>query len=181
MELQITSTEISEPVSIGEVKEFMGFSQTDTSQDATLSTMIATARKWLEDYTARSLTSKNYKARYEKDDADSEGYFELPVSPVTGTPSVNVNGTTVTYLSRGLEIIRIKPDNVYSTLSSDTDYYYCEVTFTAGAKNETRNLIICAIVADMFNNRNSENLISIGRLSYNIVRMIQSISLNVGL
>ena len=181
MELQITSTEISEPVSIGEVKEFMGFSQTDNSQDATLSTMIATARKWLEDRTALSLVSKNYKARFEKDDADSEGYFELPVSPVTGTPSVNVNGTTVTYLSRGLEIKRIKPDNVYSTLSSDTDYYYCEVTFTAGAANETANLIIMAIVADLFNNRSSDMTISMGRLSYNIVQMINSISLNVGL
>jgi len=181
IELQITSTSITEPVLVDEVKTFMGFPSADTSQDALIMTLISSARKWLEDYTSLSVVPKAYKARFEKEDADSEGYFWLPVSPVIGTPAVSVNGTSVTFLQKGLEIIRVMPSATYSTVTGNEESHYCDVTFTAGKKNETANMIIMGIVADLFNNRNSENTISMGRLSYNVVRMINSISLNIGL
>jgi len=180
LELQITS-DVIEPVLIDEVKVHMGFPSTDTSQDALISTLISAARRFLEDQTSLSVVSKAYKARFEKEDADAEGYFWLPVSPVTTTPVVSVNGTVTDFQQKGLEIIRIMPNATYSTVTGNEDTYYCDVTFTAGRVNETANTIIKAIVADLFNNRNSENTISMGRLSYNVVRMINSISLNLGL
>lgn len=180
VELSVTSTSIIEPISIDEVKAFMGFPQTDTSQDAIIKSMITLAREWLEAKTALSLISKSYKARFSKSDADADGFYELPVSPVTGTPVVNINGISTTYISKGLNVIYLQPAAVYYT-SSGSEPYYLEVTFTAGATNETANMIICAIVADLFNNRSSDMTISMGRLSYNIIRMIQSISMNVSL
>lgn len=180
LELQITS-DVIEPVLIDEVKVHMGFPSTDTSQDALISTLISAARKFVEDQTSLSVVSKSYKARFEKEDADAEGYFWLPVSPITDTPVVSVNGTVTDFLQKGLEIIRVKPNATYSTVTGNESSYYCDVTFTAGRVNETANTIIKGIVADLFNNRNSENTISMGRLSYNVVRMINSISLNLGL
>lgn len=180
LELQITS-DFAEPVLIDEVKVHMGFPSSDSSQDALISTLISAARKFVEDQTSLSVVSKSYKARFEKEDADSEGYFWLPVSPVTTTPVVSVNGAVTDFLQKGLEIIRVKPNATYSTVTGNESSYYCDVTFTAGRVNETANTIIKGIVADLFNNRNSENTISMGRLSYNVVRMINSISLNLGL
>lgn len=89
MQLEVLSTSITEPVSHDDVKAFMGYPLADTSQNATIDSMIIAAREWLEKRTALSLISKSYRAYFEKCDQD-DGWYELPVSPVLDVPAIKV-------------------------------------------------------------------------------------------
>jgi hypothetical protein len=182
MELKVLSTGIVEPISVTDVKDFMGYTPTD--QDTAIQNMITVAREWLENRCALSLVNKQYKAYFLKEDAIN-GWYDLPVSPVLDTPAVSVSvcGVVTTFYSQGMNQRRIKPGEVYSTLSGTTDTYYVEVTFNAGATNLTANEIIKRIVATMFKNREDgiDAGVSVGRLPYDTMRLIESINQNVSI
>ncbi|HUX56216.1 MAG TPA: hypothetical protein VMV77_04535 [Bacteroidales bacterium] len=184
MELSILSTGISEPVNIAEVRDFIGYPS--TNQDTVIKKMIITAREWLEEYCAISIVNKQYKAYFEKADA-LNGWYELPVSPVLSTPAlvVAVRGVTIDFEQMGLNIVRVRPYSTYGTIGvgSTGVNWYMEVTFNAGAANNTADEIIRKIVATMFNARTdgAGEGVQMGRLPYDTLRLISAINKNTGL
>ena len=185
MELTVLSTSISEPVTVQDCKDYIGYS--DSDQDAAIARMIQTAREWLEKRCSLSLVNKQYKAYFTKADAVN-GWYELPVSPVLSTPDlvVSIMGTETTdYETKGLNVIKIKPYLLYSTVAigSTTYTWYMEVTFNAGATNHIANEIIRKIAATMFLQREdgAGGEVLIGRLPYDTLRLIESINKNTGL
>jgi uncharacterized phiE125 gp8 family phage protein len=183
-ELIITSSSITEPVTTSEMKTYLGYPTADTSQDTLIAEMITAARIWLENRTALSVVSKNYTAQFEKSDKDSEGWYTLPVSPVTTADNayvVSVSGTSTTYQVKGLRVKKIKPDNVVGTIrvGADSEVFYLTVSFTAGAANETAEIIIRRLVAAMFSKRGGSKEVSASLLDYDTLRMIESISMNI--
>ena len=180
MELSILSTSITEPIDADEVKAYMGYPLTDTSQDTTIESMITTARAWLEGRTALSLVSKSYKAYFEEDE-NEDGWYELPVSPVLDTPAIvcTMNGTETTYQQRGLKTVKVYPDSVFGTITAGVSIpSYLEVVFQAGATNESANHVLLELVSIAFNNRDGGNQ-SFARLPYDLRQRIQSLSLNL--
>jgi len=183
MELSVLDTTIVEPVTNDQVKTFMGYPSTDTSQDTIIDRMITSAREWLEGRTALSLISKSYKAYFEPEDAD-EGWYELPVSPVLALPAITVvmNGIDTTFQQRGLKRIRICPDTVFGTIQvgASVTSSYVEVTFQAGASSERANAILLELVSITFNNRNGDdNNLSFARLPYGLQQRITAMSDNL--
>jgi uncharacterized phiE125 gp8 family phage protein len=181
MELSVLSTGIMEPVSVAEMKSFMGYLGDD--QDADIQRMIRVAREWLESRCALSLVNKQYKAYFVKEDGVN-GWFELPISPVAATPAIEVAvcGTDVDFEELGLTRKKIRPSVVYSTITSTSDVWYMEVTFNAGATSLTANEVIRKIVATMFSNREDGGGadVNTGRLPYDTLRLIEMIDQNTG-
>jgi uncharacterized phiE125 gp8 family phage protein len=179
MELSVTSLSITEPVTNTQVKSFMGYPLADTNQDTTIDTMITTARQWLESRTSLSLVSKDYKTYFEPDDSD-EGWYELPVSPVTTTPVVKVNDVVTTFQQKGLKTIYIQPDAQFSTIpvGSSSPISYTTAEFTAGATNGTANQLIIELAAFNFNHRDDGVGLSFSRLPFDLKNRIESISMN---
>jgi len=178
MELSVKSTSITEPITRDEVKAYMGYPLTDTSQDDTIDIFITTAREFLEGRTALSIVSKDYEAYFDIDDAD-ESWYELPVIPVTKITSVTMNGVSTTYQQRGLKTVSICPDSVFGTiLVGTTISSYIDVLFTAGASNQTANNILLELVSIAFNNRGGGDL-SYASLPYDLQKRINSISNNL--
>lgn len=182
MQLSILTSSITEPVTHDEVKSFMGYPLTDTTQDDNIDTMITTAREFLEQRTALSLVSKSYKAYYEKEDAE-DGWYELPVSPVLSSPAITceMNGVSTTFQQKGLTRVSVYPDNVIGTIPIGGSglVSYMEVTFQAGATNVTANEIIKRLVSFMFNHREDGIGLNIARLPFDTLAMIQSITVNL--
>jgi len=180
MQLQVLTTSITEPVTHDEVKAFMGYPLTDTSQDDLIDSMITTSREFLEQRTSLSFVSKSYKAYYEDTDCE-DGWYELPVSPVLALPaiSVSMSGVVTTFQQKGLKRISIRPDSVIGTIpvgvSSAT---YMEVTFQAGETSNTANDIIKRLVSFLFNHREDGLSLSIARLPFDTLSLINSISVN---
>lgn len=182
MELKILTSSITEPVSVADAKSYMGYPSTETTQDVTITNMIKTAREFVEQRTALSLVSKSYKAYFTEDDIEDD-WFELPISPVLDDPAITVtmNGVSTTFQQMGMNKVKIKPDAVIGTMlvgQSDSQNY-CEVTFQAGASNTTANEIIKRIVSHLFNHREDGLGLSIARLPFDTVSLIQSINENI--
>ena len=182
MELSVITSSITEPITHDQVKSFMGYPLTDTSQDATIDALITAAREFLEKRTSLSLVSKSYKAYFDEDDS-VDGWYDLPVSPVLATPAitVSVSGVSTTFQQRGLNRVKICPDSVFSTMlvgQSDAGSYV-EVVFQAGATNGTANKCLFNIVSFMFNHREDGVGISVARLPFDTVSLINSISENI--
>jgi uncharacterized phiE125 gp8 family phage protein len=183
MELKILSTTIMEPVTVADTRTFIGYDADD--QDDVIRKMITTAREWLENRCALSLVNKQYTAYFEKSDARN-GWYELPVAPVLSTPAlvVAVNGVTVTAEEMGQSVKRVRPAVIYGTIGvgATSSNWYMEVTFNAGATNNTANEVIKKIVTTMFNNREEgTGAVPVGRLPYDTMRLIESIDNNTGL
>ena len=183
MELSVLSTDIAEPVSVDDVKAFMGYMASD--QDAIIFRMIHTAREWLENRCAISIVNKQYKAYFEKIDAVN-GWYELPVTPILASPAIilSICGTSTTFEQRGLKRISVRPTETYGTVSigATWEVYYVEVTFNAGATNHKANETLMYIVNTMFNTRDSGDTgVSIGRLPYFVLQMIDSLDENTGI
>lgn len=181
MELSVLTTSITEPITNTDVKSFMGYPATDTSQDTTIDSMIKAAREFLEGRTALSLVSKSYKVYFDIEDLD-DGWFELPVSPVLDTPAITceMNGVSTTFEQKGLKTIRVAPDSVFSTIlvGATVGSPYGEVIFQAGATNATANNILLELVSIAFNNRDGGGS-SYARLPYDLRSRIDSISNNI--
>jgi hypothetical protein len=178
MELKITSSSITEPVTHDEVKTFMGYPSSDTSQDSLIDTIITSAREWFESKTGLSIVSKDYKAYFDRGDCN-EGWYELPISPVTGTPVVSTCGTVTTYQQKGMDIVSIMPDETYGTIGigAIASIFYVEVTFTAGATNESANLAIMGIASAMFTDRSTS--VNIAKLPFSVLSLVNSLSNNI--
>ena len=173
MEWKDVSTSVTEPITHDDVKDFMGYPSTDTSQDDTIDNMIIAARKWLEKRTGLSVVSKSYKAYFEEEDAE-DGWYELPFSPVSDTPAitVSISGTSTTFQQRGLKRVRICPDSVFSTINVGQSYAsYIEVTFDAGEDSEEANDILLHLVSISFNDRNGGNLTA-SKIPYSLLQRI---------
>lgn len=180
MELSVLSTAIIEPITSDEVKSYMGYPLSDTSQDTIINRMITAAREWLEGRTSLSLVSKSYKAKFETDEQE-DGWYELPVSPVLDTPAIAVtmNGTITTFQQRGLKTVKIYPDSVFGTITAGVSTpSYLEVVFQAGATNESANSILLELVSISFNNREGGG-VSFARMPYDLQQRISAISNNI--
>ena len=160
----------------------MGYLGSD--QDTIISKMITSAREWLEQRTSLSIVSKSYKAYFEKEDAE-DGWYELPVSPVLALPAITItmNGVSTTFQQRGLSKIRVMPDSVISTVlvGATSRPSYIEVVFQAGATNLTANECIKKIVSSMFNHREDGEGVSVTRIPFDTLAMIESISQNTNM
>jgi hypothetical protein len=176
MELSVLTATFAEPVNVSEVKSLMGYVGED--QDARIAKLIKVSREWLENRTGLSCISKSYKAYFERADRDSQGYYELPVSPVLATPviTVTINGVSSTFVQKGLNKVKVKPDMFITTGADD---YYMEVTFQAGKPNETAFECIRRITASMFNEP-EDGGVSFSRLPYDTLRLIETIDQNTG-
>lgn len=181
MELKVLTTSITEPVTVAEAKSFMGYPSTEVTQDLTITAMIKTAREFVEQRTALSLVSKSYKVYFTEDESE-DGWYELPASPVLAAPAITVSmsGVSTTFQQKGLDRIKIKPDAVIGTVQvGQSETSYIEIVFQAGAPNATANEIIKRIVSFMFNHREDGIGISVARLPFDTVSLIQSISQNI--
>jgi uncharacterized phiE125 gp8 family phage protein len=182
MQIQITSSSFSEPVTIAQVKSYMGYPLTDASQDTIIQTMISGAREFIEQRTALSLVVKSYKVYFELDD-DDDGWYELPVSPVSSTPAivVKMNGAVTTYEQKGMNIISIRPDAVSGTIliGATSTPSYLEVEFDAGQTSYTANQLLLDLVNWNFNNRDGVSGFNIASLPYDMVQRLRSISMNI--
>jgi hypothetical protein len=189
MELIILDSDITEEVTAQEVKDMMGYPAGAEDQDARLGRLITVAREWLENRTGLSCVEKSYKAQFSKEERDSNGYYELPMSPVLSDPAivVEVTGVATTFQQKGLSRVKVRPDDAIGTLrvGSSSELYYVDVTFTAGATNATANECIRRIAATMFNEPQDgagESMnVSVSRLSYDTQRLIETIDQNTGL
>ena len=182
MELTVLTGPAAEPVSVAEMKTYMGYPTTD--QDTEIGYMITVARQWLENRTGFSCVSKSYKAYFEKIDAVN-GWYELPVVPVLSVPAITITvcGTSTTFEQKGLRRVMVRPESTWSTIAvgSTIEIYYLEATFTAGETNATANECIRRIVTSMFNNREDGVEVKAGRLPFDTIRLIESIDQNTGL
>lgn len=182
MQLTVLTSSITEPVTVAEVKTFLNYPATETSQDTLIAGMITAAREFVENRTGLSIVAKQYKAYFEKEDAE-DGYYVLPVEPVLSTPAITVtmNGTSTTFTQYGTNKVRILPDAVFSTMPIGSSGYtsYTEIIFQAGATNKTANECIKRIVAQLFNHREDGTELSIARLPFDTVRMLDNISVNL--
>jgi len=181
MEVNVVTGSLTEEVTVAEINTITGYS--DTDQDTRIALLITVAREWLEARTGVSALSKSYKAYFEKGDRDRTGYYELPFSPVTGVPVVSVCGVATTeFDSVGMDRKRIRPSTSYATVPvGGTSPYYVEVTFTAGASSKLTNECIRRIVVSMFNNPEDGAEVSMSRLPFDTLRLIESINQNTGL
>lgn len=181
MDVRVETTSLTEEVTVAEIKTITGYS--DTDQDTRIGLLITVAREWLEARTGVSALAKSYKAYFEKGDRDSEGFYELPFSPVSGTPVVEVCGVATTdFDSIGLDRKRIRPAASFGTIPvGGTSPYYVEVTFTAGESSKLANECIRRIVASMFNEPQDGAEVSMSRLPFDTLRLIESINQNTGL
>lgn len=170
---------ITEPITADEVKTFMGYPTSDLSQDLLIESMIISAREWLEQRTALSLVSKDYKVYFEIEESE-DGWYELPISPVTGTPVVSMNGTVTTFEQKGLNRVAISASSVYSSIliGQTTAANYIEVEFTAGATNKSAISILMELVSFMFNNREGSSTLNLASLPYDLRSRIGSLSMN---
>lgn len=171
--------DIIEPVIVDDIKAFMGYPATETTQDLLIESMIISAREWLEQRTALSIVSKNYKVYFEIDEAE-DGWYELPVSPVTGTPVVKMTGVTITFQQKGLKRVSILPASAYSSIlvGTTSDVSYLEVTFTGGESNNSANSVLMELVSFMFNNREGSTTLNLASLPYDLRSRINALSVN---
>ena len=170
---------LTEPISSADIESYLGFEMT-TDQKTLVSSMITSARKWLEDKTALSVLSKSYEVRFYVEDRIGD-YYELPFSPVTEITSVEISGTAVEYDQKGLDRIYIRPQSsIITNTSSDEAYLDCK--FIAGASNDLTNTVIKRIVADMWDNRkdNLPDSPSAG-LSWETMKYIETLNNNTKL
>jgi uncharacterized phiE125 gp8 family phage protein len=179
---------LAEPVTASEFKTFAGYTGTD--QDTLIASMITAARQFFENETGLSVISKVYEVEFDRwdmiqDDLTKtgysgydEGWYKLPVSPVTAIASAKIASTSVTYSQKGQKEIMIHPDTVVQTGESSN---ILQVEFTAGAADTQAKMAILRIVSDMFNNR-EDNMtgVSVANLSFDTMRMISNLSMNTG-
>ena len=176
MQVKEKAGAITDPVTLADVKNYIGYTSAD--QDSLFTQLITSAREWLEDHFAFSCVSKSYIARFEKDDA-IDGWYELPISPVTGITRVTVSSEVVGYEEKGDETREIHPDEVISTGISSNELV---VEFVAGAAGGRAKIGIMRIVSDMFNNKDDNPTnISAAKLSYDTMRYLEGLNKNTGL
>ena len=99
---------LTEPVTAAEMITYLGLDTLSTDETTIMQAMITAARKYLEDYTAKSVLSKSYEVRFYTEDKIGD-YYELPFSPVTSITSVEVSGTAIDYDEKGQDRIYIRP------------------------------------------------------------------------
>jgi len=181
MDLSVLTSPIVEPVTVAEMRTFMGYPS--SAQDTDIGYMITVAREWLEARTGFSCVSKSYKAYFEKDDAIN-GWYELPVVPVLAAPAITITvcGVSSTFEQKGMRRIYIRPAVTYSTIAigAVVELYYIEATFQAGEVNQTANECIRRIVTSMFNHREDGIEINPGRLPYDTLKLIESLDHKTG-
>jgi hypothetical protein len=98
---------------------------------------------------------------------------------------VKVRGAVIDFEQMGMNIVRVRPYATYGTIGvGSTSYnWYMEVTFNAGATNNTADEILRKIVTTMFNARadGAGEGVQTGRLPYDTLRLIETIDKNTGL
>jgi len=121
---------LTEPVTAAELKIYIGYNNTD--QDSLFADLITSARQWVENYTSLSAISKIYEVFFESGD-DINGWFALPIGPVTSITSVQQDGTIVTYEEKGQSEYSISP---YLAL----DWRGLDVVYVAGVSDKIKIL-----------------------------------------
>lgn len=173
---------ITEPVTKSQVKAYMGYSDSDTSQDDLIDMLITAARKYVEDYTGCSVVEKQYKVYFEKEDL-AGGWLELPFFPVSESEDITltINGTEVDFEQKGLKRVKIYPSAVYSTIpvGSNLTEWYGEVTFTAGEENSIANAAIIRIVSHLFNHREDGIDKAFNSLPFDTIKLLNSLKVEV--
>ena len=142
---------LTEPVTAAEMITYLGLDTLSTDETTIMQAMITAARKYLEDYTAKSVLSKSYEVRFYTEDKIGD-YYELPFSPVTSITSVEVSGTAIDYDEKGQDRIYIRPQSSIIT-NATTDEAYLDCEFVAGATDYMANVAVKRIVSDMWDNR----------------------------
>jgi len=171
-----TAPKVVDLVSLAEAKAYLKQSySSQTAEDAIITTMIESARRWIENYLGKSIISKSIVAFTRDEFAE----FELPLPPVTSVTTVK----------------RIYLDGTSTTLAKNTDYYEIgrqdkviqfmaiwgtssfqiagiEVTYTA-AMTDAYDLAICKqacldIVAENYYNRGDSTESSFQLIPFNV-------------
>ncbi len=180
-----TGQTLTEPVTTAEFKTYSGYPGTD--QDTYIGELITAAREFLENETGISCVSKVYQVEFDRwdmfgDDLTGIGYsgyddgwYRLPISPVTVITSVKIASTAVTYDQRGLKVVDIHPDTVVQTGTSSN---ILEVEFTAGEANAIIKKAVMRIVTDLFNHREDYTTVSMSSISFDTQRLISQLSTN---
>lgn len=83
---EVTTPPVSEPLSLTDAKAHLRV--TDTAEDALITAYIVAARKWIEQYTHRSIPSQVLTARFDQFPYDSYDIL-LPQSPAQSITSIN--------------------------------------------------------------------------------------------
>jgi len=176
MQVKEKTGTITEPVTLAEAVLYVGYSGTD--QNALFTQLITAAREYIEDHCAFSCVSKSYIVRFEKTDA-VDGWYELPVSPVTSITSATIDSDDVDYEEKGDETRFINSDEVMSTGTSSNELI---VEFVAGITSNRAKTGIMRVISDTFNNKDDNPAnINVAKLSYDTMRFLEGLNHNTGL
>ena len=176
MQVKEKAGTITEPLTVAEIKIYLGYTATD--QDGLFATLITAARQWIEDHFAFSCVSKSYTVYFNKYDSN-EGWYELPFAPVTAITTATIDSEDIDYEERGGDTREIYPNEVISTGTTTNELV---VEFVAGATSERAKLGIYRIVSDMFNNKDDNPTnINAAKLSYDTMRYLEGLNRNTGL
>jgi uncharacterized phiE125 gp8 family phage protein len=119
-DIQIVNDSPSEPLSLTEAKSWLKL--TFSTDDALVSSLITSARVWIEQYTGRTLVSKKYDAYITVNDYTHD--FELPFGPVNSIDTVYDKAAESTVTTANYELyggkLRIQYNGEF------------KVTYTAG-------------------------------------------------
>jgi len=159
METRVTTDITTEPVTLGIMRYFLKFADTDTNEDALITAMIKSARQLLEKSLNMSFAEKTIKVLFSKDDFVG-GFAFMPYPPF-------ISIDTVKYILK---------DGTKTELTENDGYFLCglntkeltvsyidsgtiEVVYNTGYGGDTETLpavfteLIKKQVAEWFNNR----------------------------
>lgn len=156
-----------EPVTLSEMKAYIGLDVTASNDDDKLGGMISSARVHLERVTGRIFCTSIYDVQF-KSFSDIE--LKLPFTPIQSVSSITykISGVSYTLAADQYQIVdyRLFPhiEPAYDVSWPACDEYSVIVRLTAG-KTSTYDKIgvalIKAIVADLFEHRESQSEISL--------------------
>lgn len=153
--VSITTDAVSEPITLTEAKLFL--KADTTTEDDLITDLITSARKWIEDYTGKSMAVKTLTVMF-WDFLDDETEFDLPYPPhasITSVSEVDEEGTATAltlnsgYYKKGLTDFTIQPVQSYEPA-------YKVVYITGSAFDDTVKKAMLNLIADFYENRQNE-------------------------
>ena len=156
-----------EPVTVSEMKSYLGLDASSSDDDDKLGGMISSARVHLERVTGRIFCTSVYDVQF-KSFSDIE--LKLPFTPVQSVSSIiyKLSGVSVTLAADQYQLSDYKLfphiEPAYGVSWPSCDEYSVIARITAGktsAYDKIGLALIKAVAADLFEHRESQNEISL--------------------
>jgi uncharacterized phiE125 gp8 family phage protein len=86
MSLTLQTAPATEPITTAEAKTHLRVDGTD--DDTYIDTLVASARRWVEDYTGRALVTQTWDWKFDHFPVSNRAYLWLPKGPVSAITSI---------------------------------------------------------------------------------------------